>query len=137
MGGRARECGRTKCKTFGEMADGDSSLLSSFCRPVTGGVWETKLASGFGAYTPCLVDSIVVSLSNVALLLFVLYRIRGLCGYHARSSSLRFKVQKPAGHCIGLLLAAFCAVAPVLQIVLGVSAVNLDGGDTSMPPFEV
>ncbi|CAK9265220.1 unnamed protein product [Sphagnum jensenii] len=119
------------------MADGDSSLLSSFCRPVTGGVWETKLASGFGAYTPCLFDSIVVSLSNVALLLFVLYRIRGLCGYHARSSSLRFKVQKPAGHCIGLLLAAFCAVAPVLQIVLGVSAVNLDGGDTSMPPFEV
>jgi hypothetical protein len=84
-----------------------------------------------------LFDSIVVSLSNVALLLFVLYRIRALCGYRARSSSLRFKVQKPAGHCIGLLLAAFCAVAPVLQIVLGVSAVNLDGGETSMPPFEV
>jgi hypothetical protein len=114
----------------------DHSFLSLFCRPVAGGVWETKLASGFGAYTPCLVQSVVISPSNLALLLVVVYRICGLC-YAYSSAPLRFTVQKPAaGHCVGLLLAAFCAVSPLLQIVFGVSAVNLDG-ENSMPPFEV
>jgi hypothetical protein len=118
------------------MVGRDHSLLSLFCRPVAGGVWETKLASGFGAYTPCLVQSVVISPSNLALLLVVVYRISGLC-YAYSSAPLRFTVQKPAaGHCVGLLLAAFCAVAPLLQVVFGMSAVNLDG-ENSMPPFEV
>jgi hypothetical protein len=107
-------------------------LLTSFCRPLKTGVWS-KLPSGFGAYTPCLVDTIIVNISSIVLLFFTIQRIRSLV-YGV--SIERFKVSNPWRYCLGLLLASFCAVAPLTQIVLGVSTVNLDG-ESSMPPFEV
>lgn len=108
-------------------------LLSLFCRPQEAGIWANKLPSGFGAYTPCLVDSFIVNISSLVLLFFTVQRIRGLV-YGVGIE--RFKVSSPWRYCPGLLLASFCAVAPLTQIALGVSTVNLDG-ESSMPPFEV
>lgn len=112
------------------MAD---DMLSWFCRPQEAGVWANKLPSGFGAYTPCLVDSFIVNISSLVLLFFTVQRIRALI-YGV--SIERFKVTNPWRYAPGLLLASFCAVAPLTQIALGVSTVNLEG-ETSMPPFEV
>lgn len=109
------------------------ALLTSFCRPLESGVWANKLPSGFGAYTPCLVNSIIINLSSVVLLIFTIHRIRALV-YGV--SLERFKVSNPWRYCPGFLLSFFCAVAPITQIMFGISTVNLDG-ESSMPPFEV
>ncbi|XP_024373624.1 ABC transporter C family member 2 [Physcomitrium patens] len=109
------------------------ALLTSFCRPLESGVWANKLPSGFGAYTPCLVNSIIINLSSVVLLIFTIHRIRALV-YGV--SLERFKVSNPWRYCPGFLLSFFCAVAPITQIMFGISTVNLDG-ESSMPPFEI
>ncbi|KAG0591623.1 hypothetical protein KC19_1G189200 [Ceratodon purpureus] len=110
----------------------EADLITRFCRPLEDGVWS-RLPSGFGAYTPCLVDTIIVNLSCIVLLFFTIQRIRSLV-YGV--SIERFKVGNPWRYGPGLLLASFCAVAPLAQIALGVSTVNLDG-ESSMPPFEI
>jgi ATP-binding cassette subfamily C (CFTR/MRP) protein 1 len=109
-------------------------VMDVFCRPVVGGVWETKLASGFGAFTPCLVDTVVITVSNLALLFSAVYRIRALL--YSSSSGNRFKVSRCWGHYFAILLAFVCAVEPIVQITLSLSAVNLDG-ETTLPPFEI
>jgi len=108
-------------------------ILAAYCRPLEAGAWATKLPSGFGAYTPCLVDTIIVNLSSLLLLFFTFHRIHSLL---YGLSVERFKVKTPWGHYFGMLLASFCAVAPLAQIALGISTVNLNG-ETSLPPFEV
>jgi hypothetical protein len=95
-----------------------------------------KLTSGFSAYAFCLVQSVVISLFDIKLLLFVVYHICALY-YGYSSAPLRFTVQKPvAGHCVRLLLFSFCAVTPLLQIVFDMFSVNLEG-EHSMPHFEI
>lgn len=111
----------------------EDDLLTSFCRPLESGVWAKKLPSGFGAFTPCLVDSAIINLTCIVLLVFAIQRIRAL--FYGVSLE-RFKVSNPWRHGPALLLALFCAVAPLTQIALGISTVNLDG-ESSMPPFEV
>lgn len=108
-------------------------LFSSFCRPLEAGVWANKLPSGFGAYTPCAVDSVIVNISSLVLLFFTVQRIRALV-YGVGIE--RFKVSNAWRYIPLFLLAAFCAAAPITQIILGVSTVNLDG-ESSMPPYEV
>lgn len=75
MRGGPRPWGTSEAFGTITMAGRDHSLLSLFCRPVTGGVWEMKLTSGFGAYAFCLVQSVLISLFDIKLLLFVVYRI--------------------------------------------------------------
>jgi ABC-type multidrug transport system fused ATPase/permease subunit len=108
-------------------------LFSSFCRPLDAGVWANKLPSGFGAYTPCVVDSVIVNISSLVLLFFTVQRIRALV-YGVGIE--RFKVTNGWRYIPLFLLAAFCAAAPITQIILGVSTVNLDG-ESSMPPYEI
>ncbi len=108
--------------------------MDVFCRPVVGGVWETKLASGFGSFTPCLVDAVIITVSNLALLSLVVYRIRALL--YSSSSGNRIKVSRRWGHYFAILLAFVLAVEPIVQITLSLSVVNLDG-ETTLPPFEV
>ena len=107
--------------------------MDSFCRPVEGGVWDTKLASGFGPYTPCLLDTVVINFSNLTLICICLTRIR--CLLYNRSTT-KFRLKSQWGHYVAILLATFAAAEPVVQIILGISAVNGDG-ETSLPPFEV
>lgn len=107
-------------------------VASMYCSPVPGGTWETKLENGFGAFTPCLVDSVVLGASYLFLLGFVLRRI-----VHLRSpDTKKFSVQSKFRHAFAIVLSSACAVAPFLQIILGLSTANTDV-DSSLPVFEV
>jgi len=44
-----------------------------YCQPVANGVWAKAVDSAFGSYTPCAIDSLVVSISHLVLF--------GLCSY--------------------------------------------------------
>ena len=107
--------------------------MDSFCRPVQGGIWDTKLSSGFGPYTPCLVDTVIINLSYLALIFICVYRIRSI---FSNTVGSKFKLTSSWGHYFGILLAAFCAGEPVAQIILGISAVTGDR-TSSLPLFEV
>ncbi|XP_024396529.1 ABC transporter C family member 2 [Physcomitrium patens] len=113
------------------MAWGD--LMDTFCRPVEGGIWDTKLASGFGPYTPCLLDTVIINFSNLTLIFVCLFRIRSLFSNTAPS---KFKLKSSGAHYFAILLAAFCVGEPIAQIVLKLSAVNGDNS-SSLPPFEI
>jgi hypothetical protein len=116
--------------------------MEGFCRPKEEGKWATHLPSGFGAYTPCLVDSFVVTVSNLLLLCVTLYRIYYVVASSSSSSSAyhnnkKFKLKNPPwGHLFAILLVACCVIGPLLQVVFGISNVNLDG-ELSLPPYEV
>ena len=115
------------------MAMAWEDAMDSFCRPMQGGIWDTKLSSGFGPYTPCLVDTVIINLSNLALIFISLCRIRSL---FSNTEGSKFKVKSSWGHAFGILLAGFCAGEPVVQIFLDISAVSGDDKG-SLPPFEV
>lgn len=113
------------------MAWGDA--VHSFCRPVEGGIWDTQLSSGFGPYTPCLLDTVVINLSYLALIFICLCRIRSL---FSNTAGAKFQLKSSWPHYVAILLAAFCAAEPVAQMMLGISSVNGDS-TTSLPPFEI
>eukprot|EP00249_Psilotum_nudum_P023194 c28783_g1_i1 orf=631-5508(+) len=107
--------------------------MASFCRPVFGGVWETKLENGFGAFTPCIADVFVIGISHVVLCCLVFYRIWLIM----RGSTLkRFHLKTPKMNYFLILVAACLTLEPVIQICLGISIVNLDG-QRGLPPFEI
>jgi ATP-binding cassette subfamily C (CFTR/MRP) protein 1 len=108
------------------------SVADKYCSPVAGGVWETHLENGFGAYTPCLVDSVILGVSYLFLLVIVLRRI-----LHLRSPATSvFSVQSKWRHAFAIFLASICAVVPFLQVILGISSANTDVHG-SMPIFEI
>ena len=39
-----------------------------YCQPVANGVWTKAGDSAFGSYTPCAIDSLVISISHLVLL---------------------------------------------------------------------
>jgi hypothetical protein len=130
-------------KTTAELSSLSSLLMEDFCRPKEQGKWATQLPSGFGAYTPCLVDSFVVTVSNLLLLCVTLLRIYHVVAPSSSSSSSayhnnkKFKLKNPPwGHLFAILLVVCCVIGPLLQLVLGISNVNLDG-ELSLPPYEV
>jgi hypothetical protein len=126
--------------TTASLSSLSSLLMEDFCRPKEEGKWATQLPSGFGAYTPCLVDSFVVTVSNLLLLCVTLYRIYYVVASSSSSAyhnNKKFKLKNPPwGHLFAILLVACCVIGPLLQVVLGISNVNLDG-ELSLPPYEV
>ncbi|KAH7289296.1 hypothetical protein KP509_31G069200 [Ceratopteris richardii] len=107
--------------------------MASFCKPVLGGRWVTDLENGFGAYTPCIADIVVVSLSHVVLCCLMARRLWFL----VRGETLqKFQLQKPAMTIFLAFFSTCLAVFPLVQIGLGVSFVNVDG-DSSSPPYEI
>eukprot|EP00250_Pteridium_aquilinum_P010315 c19292_g1_i1 orf=266-5158(-) len=107
--------------------------MESFCHPVAGGVWDTKLESGFGALTPCIVESVIIGISHCTLSCLVCYRIWLLLKGHHLS---RFQLKQKYSQYFLILLAAALALGPFVQILLGISTVNVDG-ETRLAPFEV
>lgn len=104
-----------------------------YCRPVANGVWASIVENAMGAYTPCATDSLVVSISNLVLM--------GLCLYRIWLSKKDFKVQRfrlslNYYNYVLVLLAAFCTAEPLFRLVMGISALNLDG-QPGLAPFEV
>ncbi|XP_010051993.2 ABC transporter C family member 12 [Eucalyptus grandis] len=108
-------------------------LLDWYCRPVASGIWARTTDSAFGAYTPCAVDSLVISVSHLLLL--------GLCCYRIWLIKRTLKVQryrlrsKCYNYMLGLL-SFYCAAEPLLRLVMGFSVFNLDG-QTILPPYEM
>ncbi|KAJ7552374.1 hypothetical protein O6H91_06G052700 [Diphasiastrum complanatum] len=106
--------------------------VADFCRPVAGGAWETKVTNGFGAYTPCVTDFIILGVANLYLMFLAAYRIRLI-----RSHSFKkFSIQKKYIHYFLITLAAFNVLLPLIQVILGISIVNVDR-ERSLAPFEI
>ncbi|XP_059668430.1 ABC transporter C family member 2-like [Cornus florida] len=107
--------------------------VSWYCRPVTNGVWAKAVDNAFGVYTPCAIDSLVVSVSHLALLALCLYRIwRTKKDLKVQRFILRSNYYN---YMLGLL-AGYCTAEPLFRLVMGISVLNLDG-QTGLAPFEM
>ncbi|KAL3741425.1 hypothetical protein ACJRO7_016980 [Eucalyptus globulus] len=107
--------------------------LEWYCRPVANGIWARSTDSAFGAFTPCAVDSLVISISYLVLL--------GLCCYRIWLIKMTSKVQRyhlrsKCYHYMLGLLSFNCTAEPVLRLVMGFSVFSLDG-QTSLLPYEM
>ncbi|XP_029130585.1 ABC transporter C family member 2 isoform X2 [Cajanus cajan] len=104
-----------------------------YCRPVANGAWSKAVENAFGVYTPCAVDSLVISVSHLVLL--------GLCIYRIWLIQKDFKVKRFClrsnlyNYMLGLL-ALYCVAEPLYRLIMGVSLLNLDG-QTQLAPFEI
>lgn len=109
-----------------------NDLVVKFCRPIPEGNWAKNLQNGFGAFTPCFMETVVVNVSYLVLLGLTLKRIQLLRSRNLKRYTVRYKFM----HVIAVLLALACAAAPIVQIFLKFSIINTEGQD-NLPPFEV
>ncbi|KHN47341.1 ABC transporter C family member 2-like [Glycine soja] len=107
--------------------------LDWYCRPVANGVWTRSVENAFGAYTPCAVDSLVISVSNLILLGLCIYRIWLI---KKDFTVKRFHLRSNLYNYILGLLALYCVAEPLYRLILGISVLNLDG-QTQFAPFEI
>lgn len=104
-----------------------------YCQPVANAAWAKVVDGAFGAYTPCGMDTLVISISHLVLL--------GLCCYRIWLIKKNSKVQrfslrsKCYSYMLGLL-AGYCTIEPLLRLLMGISIFNLNG-DTGLAPYEV
>ncbi|PKI59018.1 hypothetical protein CRG98_020586 [Punica granatum] len=104
-----------------------------YCQPVPNGVWGRAVENALGVYTPCAVDSLVVSVSQLVLLGLCLYRIwRIKKDFKVQRFSLRSKLYN---YLLGLL-AAYCTAEPLFRLIMGISVLNLDG-QRGFAPYEI
>ncbi|KAB1222717.1 ABC transporter C family member 2 [Morella rubra] len=102
-----------------------------YCQPAANGIWAKVADTAFGSYTPCAIDSLVISISHLVLL--------GLCSYRTwllknNSKANRFCLKLNYYNYMLGLLAGYCTAGPLLRLVMGFSIFNLDG--TGIAPFE-
>lgn len=107
--------------------------LDWFCQPMANSVWAKAVDSAFGSYTPCAIDSLVVSSCHLVLL--------GLCLYRTWLIKKDAKVQRfrLTSNCYSYMLATIagcCFVVPLLRLAMGVAIFSLDD-HTGFAPFEV
>ncbi|KAJ6292464.1 hypothetical protein OIU78_024607 [Salix suchowensis] len=105
-----------------------------YCRPVPNGVWATAVDNAFGAYTPCVVDSLVICISHLVLLGLCLYRIWLINGKNSKAQKYCLR-SNYYNYLLGLL-AAYCTVQPLFRLFMNVSIFNFDG-QTALAPFEM
>ncbi|KAL7593059.1 hypothetical protein Lser_V15G32576 [Lactuca serriola] len=107
--------------------------LDSYCRPVENGVWATAVDNEFGPYTPCATDSLVTGISHLVLL--------GICIYRIWVTKKNFKVQRFKlrsnlyNYFLGLL-ALYCTAEPLVRLIMGISAFNVDA-ENGLAPYEI
>ncbi|KAF5944081.1 hypothetical protein HYC85_018158 [Camellia sinensis] len=105
-----------------------------YCQPVANGVWAKVVENAFGAYTPCATDTLVVSISNLVLMGLCLYRI----WLTKKDFTVqRFRLRSNYYNYMLVLLAAYCTAEPLFRLVMGISALNLDGQTGGLAPFEM
>lgn len=107
--------------------------LEWYCRPVSNGVWTKAVENSFGAYTPCAIDSLVISISYLILLGLCIYRIWLI---NKDFKVKRFRLRSNIYNYVLGLLALYCVAEPLYRLIMGVSVLNLDG-QTQFAPFEV
>ncbi|XP_038887874.1 ABC transporter C family member 2-like isoform X2 [Benincasa hispida] len=104
-----------------------------YCRPIVAGVWTNAVENAFGAYTPCVIDSLVVAISHLLVLGLCIYRIWLM---KKNFTVQRFCLKSKIYNYVLCLLAAYCAFVPLYKLIMGISVLNLDG-QTALAPFEV
>ncbi|KAK7303090.1 hypothetical protein RJT34_13989 [Clitoria ternatea] len=107
--------------------------LDWYCRPVANGVWAKAVENAFGAYTPCVVDSLVISISHLVLMGLCIYRIWLI---KKNFTVKRFRLRSNLYNYLLGLLALYCVAEPLYRLIMGVSVLNLDG-QTRLAPFEI
>jgi hypothetical protein len=104
-----------------------------YCKPEPNSIWEKIGDSAFGSYTPCAINTLVISTSNLVLMCLCLYRI-WLLTFNAKAQ--RFCLKSNYYNYILGMLASYCAFQPLLRLFTGNSAFNLNE-ETDFAPFEV
>lgn len=96
-------------------------------------MWAKLVDNALGVYTPCAIDSLVVSISHLIVL--------GLCLYRIWKIKKDYKVQRFClrsnyyNYMLGLL-AGYCTAEPLYRLVMGISVLDLNR-QTGLPPFEM
>ena len=107
--------------------------LNWYCQPAQNSIWDKAVDGAFGSYTPCAINTLVISISNLVLIGLCLYRIWLItCNAKVQRFCLRSNYYN---YLLGML-AAYCAAQPLLRLFTGNSAFNLSG-ETGFAPFEV
>lgn len=107
--------------------------INWYCQPVAYGVWGRVVQNAFGVYTPCAVNSLVVTVSYVVLLGLCLYRVwRTKKDFEVKRFCLRSKLYN---YLLGVL-ALYCTAEPLFRLIMGISVFNLDG-QKGLAPFEI
>jgi hypothetical protein len=104
-----------------------------YCKPEPNSIWEKIGDSAFGSYTPCAINTLVFSISNLVLMCLCLYRI-WLIAFNAKAQ--RFCLKSNYYNYILGMLASYCAFQPLLRLFTGNSVFNLNE-ETDFTPFEV
>ncbi|KAF5736367.1 putative mgatp-energized glutathione s-conjugate pump [Tripterygium wilfordii] len=107
--------------------------LDWYCRPVAMRFWAKDVDSFLGTYTPCAIDSLVISISYLVLLLLCLNRMWLIKRNH---KAKRFRLRTNYYNYMLGLITAYCIAEPLLRLIMGISIFNLDG-QTGLPPFEI
>lgn len=104
-----------------------------YCQPTANGIWAKVTDSAFGSYTPCAIDSLVISTSHLVLLGLCFYRI-----WLIKNSSRvkRFCLKSNYYNYMLGLLTGFLTAEPLLRMVMGISIFNLQE-QTGLAPYEV
>lgn len=107
--------------------------LDWYCQPVATGVWSKAVENAFGAYTPCGTNTLVISVSHLVLLALCLYRLWKMT---KDLSVQRFRLRSNYYNYMLGLLAAYCTAEPLFRLVMGISALNVDG-QPGLAPYEI
>lgn len=120
-------------KSAGWLSEMVFEPLDWYCKPMANRIWEKAVDSAFGAYTPCVIDSLVISFSHLVLLGLCLYRI-----YLIRNNvkAKRFRLRSNYYNYMLGLLAGYCALGPLLRLLMGISLLNLSE-EAVFAPFEL
>ncbi|XP_019224929.1 PREDICTED: ABC transporter C family member 12-like isoform X1 [Nicotiana attenuata] len=103
-----------------------------YCKPVANGIWAKETNSGFGAYTPCAIET-ADCISYLVLFVLCAYRLWLVRMDH---KIRRFQLRSKYYNYILILLGSCCAAEPLLRFFMGISIFNLDA-ETGLAPFEM
>ncbi|KAF4398458.1 hypothetical protein G4B88_025437 [Cannabis sativa] len=109
-------------------------LLSWYCKPAAYGVSGKIVESAFGSYTPCAIESLVISTSHLVLLGLCVYRIWLIKSKNSKAQ--RFLLTSNYYNYLLGFMAAYCTVDPLLRLLKGISLFNL-AGHSGLAPFEI
>ncbi|OMO75048.1 hypothetical protein CCACVL1_16348, partial [Corchorus capsularis] len=103
-----------------------------YCQPVANAAWAKEADAAFGAYTPCAIDSVVISISHLVLL--------GLCCCRIwlikkNSKVQRFCLRSKRYNYLLAFLAGYCTIEPLVRLFMGISIFNLNE-ETGLAPYE-
>ncbi|MCD7447070.1 hypothetical protein HAX54_022420 [Datura stramonium] len=108
------------------------NALVWYCKPVANEIWAKETDSGFGAYTPCAIES-ATCISYVVLFVLSTYRLWLVRMDH---KVRRFQLRSKYYNYILIVLGICCAAEPLLGLLMGISIFNMDA-ETDLAPFEM